>query len=486
MRSIIITINILFAFSLCGWSEDWSTYRHDNRRSAITSESVKFPLKELWTYSSSIPPQTAWSGPAKWDSYANLINLKSMRDFDPVYYTIVVENRVFWGSSVDDAVHCARLSDGKEQWAYCTDGPVRVAPSWYEGKVYFGSDDGYAYCVNADNGKLVWSYKPSPESKKIPSDGKLISPWPCRTGAFVQNGIVYFAASLLPWEDSYLCAVDAKTGSDQGEGLYKIKHAQSAMQSAILASEKNLYLSHGRQQPQVYDIGSGRKVGVIGDSGDGGSYAILTEDDILIHGRGQNHDTDGELRGFNAQTKDHLATFPNANCMVIQKEIAYLHSNGKLTAFDRAKNMLLQSNKLKLQSDEERYTKEFKKLKDPKGDTEAGKKLLETISAVQVQIKAINQQLPSTFNWKIDVPFFHSMILADDALILGGENLVAAYNISNGEQLWSAAVEGNVHGLTYANGHLVVSTDLGKIVCFAGLSQSSSNSLKLGALLGIR
>jgi hypothetical protein len=78
------------------WAEDWPTFKHDNHRSGITGESLSFPLEKAWSKSSAIPPQTAWPGPAKWDSYANLIDLKSMRDFDPVYYTIVAGNRVYW------------------------------------------------------------------------------------------------------------------------------------------------------------------------------------------------------------------------------------------------------------------------------------------------------------------------------------------------------------------------------------------------------
>ena len=36
--------------------------------------------------------------------------------------------------------------------------------------------------------------------------------WPIRTGVTVMGDTAYFAASLLPWKESYLCAVDALTG----------------------------------------------------------------------------------------------------------------------------------------------------------------------------------------------------------------------------------------------------------------------------------
>ncbi len=125
-------------------AEDWPTYRHDNQRSGITAESVQLPLKAAWVYTPPTPPQTAWSGPAKWDSYANIRGLESMRNFDPAFFVTAVGDSVYFGSSVDDAVHCLDTLKGTEKWAFGADGPVRLPPSWHKGKVYFGSDDGYA------------------------------------------------------------------------------------------------------------------------------------------------------------------------------------------------------------------------------------------------------------------------------------------------------------------------------------------------------
>jgi len=52
------------------------------------------------------------------------------------------------------------------------------------------------------------------------SNGKLISHWPCRTGVLIHDSLAYYGASLLPWEKSYLCAVDARSGDEEGSGRY--------------------------------------------------------------------------------------------------------------------------------------------------------------------------------------------------------------------------------------------------------------------------
>ena len=69
----------LTSFLACRASAaDWPTYRYDNRRSGITPESIQVPLALAWTYTSATPPRMAWTGPAKWDSYANIRRLEAM------------------------------------------------------------------------------------------------------------------------------------------------------------------------------------------------------------------------------------------------------------------------------------------------------------------------------------------------------------------------------------------------------------------------
>jgi len=130
-----------------------------------------------------------------------------MRNYDPVFHVIVAGESVYFGSSADDSVHCLDAATGEERWTYCTDGPVRIAPTYSDGNVYFGSDDGHAYCVRASDGRLVWKFSPRGDGRLVLNNGHLIPFSPCRTGVLIKDGTAYFAASMLPWKDSYLCAV---------------------------------------------------------------------------------------------------------------------------------------------------------------------------------------------------------------------------------------------------------------------------------------
>ena len=41
-------------------AEDWPTYRHDNRRSGVTTERLATPLAEAWTHTARHAPAAAW------------------------------------------------------------------------------------------------------------------------------------------------------------------------------------------------------------------------------------------------------------------------------------------------------------------------------------------------------------------------------------------------------------------------------------------
>jgi outer membrane protein assembly factor BamB len=447
-------------------AEDWPTYKHDNRRSGVTGENLSLPLKQCWVYSAPTPPKTAWPGPAQWDAYATIDHLKSLRDFDPVFYVTAVGDSVYFGSSVDDSAHCLDARTGQTKWTYCTDAPVRLPPAWSAGRVYFGSDDGCAYCLDAHTGALQWKYKPADDDRIIPNDGKLISLWPCRTGVLVQSKKVYFAASLLPWNPSYLCALDAATGADTGNELYKTVLHKAVMQGPILASPTNLYLSQGRSTPMVCDRATGKQLGIFGQSGNGGVHALLTTDDTFIHGRGQNHGSYGELRAFNARTRDYIATFPTASAMVATDKLAYLHTRTELTAFDRLRYLELGKEKTRLTRRRDDIKEKLKKaVKNLESDE--GKKLTAELKRINSAVAELNKKFPSCYFWRKPSEYPHAMILAGEVLFLGGKNGVAAISTADGKQLWKAPVTGTAFGLTAANARLYVSTDLGKIYCFS-------------------
>jgi hypothetical protein len=85
---------------------------------------------------------------------------------------------------------------GKEVWRFQTEKTQLgdSCSSVYNGILYFGSEEGNIYALNAKTGEEVWRFK---------TNG------PTWAGAVLENGVVYFGS----W-DCHLYAVDAKTGEE--------------------------------------------------------------------------------------------------------------------------------------------------------------------------------------------------------------------------------------------------------------------------------
>ena len=106
----------------------------------------------------------------------------------------------------------------------------------------------------------------------------------------------------------------------------------------------------------------------------------------------------------------------------------------------------------------------LKKLKDQTNDETHT--LNQTKLDLTVKNKDLTTQAQKCFMWKHNVGVLNTLICAGDILYAGGENTVIAYSAIDGSVLWQADVDGKVYGLAIAKKKLLVSTDLGSILCF--------------------
>ena len=112
---------------------DWPTYQHDNSRSGSTTDSAPRQPVHAWSFRSATRPIAAWDEPALWDGWSKVYNLKNRQVFDKTFHVAAVNNRVYFGSSVDDQVRCLDALTGEEVWSFFTEGPVRLAPTVVRG-----------------------------------------------------------------------------------------------------------------------------------------------------------------------------------------------------------------------------------------------------------------------------------------------------------------------------------------------------------------
>lgn len=386
--------------------DDWPTYRHDNRRSGVSAEAISpETLQEQWVYQPVLAPQTAWHGPAKWDAFAGIENLRSMRNFDPCYFVIAVGDVMFFASSAEDTVYCLDTATGEERWSRMFGGAVRMPPTYADAKLFLGADDGYAYCLNAADGAPVWKYAPAPKDRMLPSNGKLIALRPCRTGVLVEDGKAYFAMALLPWEKSFLCAVNALTGKPEGPGTYCRELQEVTMEGALLASPSKLYVPQGRTSPLVFNRADGERQGIIAEAG--GVFAILTPDNKLVHG--PSNQKESFLALTDTETKDKIASFERGNFMIVTEKQAFILRDADLISVERSSGNTL---------------------------------------------------------WTVPCDCPYVLIMVGNVLWAGGEDKVVAFSSQDGKVLRTLPAKGRVYGLSAANGRLYGSTDTGMIHCW--------------------
>ncbi len=388
----------------------WPTFRHDNRRSCTTADRLSLPLKRAWRWCSPTPPDPAWTGPAKWDAFSGNDGLQSMRNFDPVYHVTAVEDLVFFGSSSDDGVHALDLRNGKERWVTFTDAPVRLPPTWHNGMLYAGSDDGYVYALSATDGRERWRFSPHPNARRVLNNGNVVSLAPCRTGVMARGNRVYFASSLLPWQPSWLCALDAHTGRPDAAGCFARKLDGVTLQGALLATSDTLISPQGRSPALAYGIVDGAPLGAVGRSG--GVDCLVTGDGTFFSGPHNQKAKDNLVRLSSVSTRKSVHSLMGATRLVANNTHMFFHNGRELACVDRAS-------------------------KDRK-----------------------------VALWKAASPTPLGYALTPEHLVTGHAGEAIIRDVRNGEVLARLTVEGRAYGLAVAHQRLLVSTDHGRIVCF--------------------
>ncbi len=459
------TVLLLLALPMMVVAADWPTYKADAARSGIAREELNLPLKEAWVHRSPHKPRPAWRAPAREDLYNGKgQRLHNRQTFDHAYHAISVGNLIFYGSSADDQVYCLDAKTGRVRWTYFTEGPIRLAPTFHEDKLYVGSDDGHVYCLGPD-GKLLWKTSLAPKNYRIAGNGRIISAWPVRSGVLVDKGIAYAAAGMFPSEGVHIYALDEVTGDIKWRSK---KQTDVPAQGYLLMSENNLYVPAGRDNPVVYERVSGKRLRKLG--GKGGTDVTMYGDAVFT-GPGRTGQIGLVLPG---QTKVFYTFFgmpsQQRTQMVVTPERFYVGGAGELRAMNHPEF-------LKQEKDRQETSGRIGKLNEHIKNARRGKPtpkplpdLQKELDKEKMHMEIVLANIKKCHLWKAPSEFSDALILAGDTLFVGGDNVVRAHRVQDGREVWRHAVSGRALGLSVANGHLLVSTDQGVIHNFAAKS----------------
>jgi outer membrane protein assembly factor BamB len=452
-RDVLFTLTVFVMLLLPrpGQAGDWPTYGGDYTRSCVTDEVLTWPLHPSWVFQTRHKPRPAWPNPAPQDYWHRLSKLEPTMTFDRAFQVVGANGTIYFGTSADDQVMALEARTGRRLWSFTTEGPIRLAPTVHQDRLYVGSDDGRVYCLDAGDGTLIWQCYGAESRQVLPGNGRNMSLWPIRSGVVVDGGEVFFAAGLFPQQGAFLCSADADTGAIRWRQKITL-----SPQGHLLASDSRLYAPSGRTNPVAFDRLDGTSLGALPSSG--GAYALLDRD-VLIAGPGRGSQ---ELVFSDIETRESVATLAGRHMLVAGGQ-AYVQSGQTLAALDRDRFLRLsrQRNKAgQLLKDLKKKVEQLPKEGD-QADALRGR-----LQALASEITELSRQIKQCVRWKVPCDFPHALISVGDILFVGGADQVAAFHAQDGRVLWRAPVSGRAYDLSVIDGALFVSTDAGRIHCF--------------------
>jgi len=284
----LLSIVLLSFFVTSGaYGADWPMWRCDAKRSGYSPTGLPKNLNLRWVID--LPKiMSAWPNEPR-------------NTYDCSYEPIVMGKNLFVGSPNDGSVTSYETGTGKQKWKFYSEGPVRFAPVAAKGKIYFGSDDGRVYCLDAETGGVKWTFRAAPENRpdlRHLGNNRLISAWPVRGGIVLSKGKLYFASGLWPTLGVFVYCLDAETGkavwtNDKLNFISNVPFDHKAYaeggispQGYLALSGDTLVIPNGRAHPAGVNAKTGKLLFYVQGNRNGNSRVVLTDKYGFVGGAG--------------------------------------------------------------------------------------------------------------------------------------------------------------------------------------------------------
>jgi outer membrane protein assembly factor BamB len=219
---------------------DWPTFRHDPARSGATPARVASDISVTWK-----------------------TKLKGKLTAPVASY-----GKVFVARPDAHTVYTLDSKNGELLWQFTAGGRIDSPPTIHEGRVLFGSADGYVYCLRVSDGKLVWRFLAAPTDRRMVYFDQVESVWPVHGSVLVEKGVAYFTTGRSTYLDGGIrvYALEVDSGKILHKGLLEGPHRDVdkdrdlaffilGANSDVLVSEGGyLYMRQKKMTPQLKEI----------------------------------------------------------------------------------------------------------------------------------------------------------------------------------------------------------------------------------------
>jgi hypothetical protein len=172
-------------------ADDWPTYRHDASRGSYTSSRVVSEIESQW----------------------------ELKLDGKLTSPVAAGNRVYVAKVNAHTLYAIDSNNGKVLWEYTAGGRVDSPPTVYQGRVLFGSADGYVYCLRATDGSLIWRFRAAPMDRRLVAFEQVESVWPVHGNVLIQDDKAYLVAGRSMFLDGglRLLQLNPRTGQKLSE-----------------------------------------------------------------------------------------------------------------------------------------------------------------------------------------------------------------------------------------------------------------------------
>ncbi|HVC95053.1 MAG TPA: PQQ-binding-like beta-propeller repeat protein [Pirellulales bacterium] len=172
-------------------ANEWPTFRHDNQRSGYSAAELGGDFSHNWE--TEIPGRLS---------------------------AIVVAGGLVYVAQIDQhTLHALDAKTGKSRWTYTAGGRIDSPPTYWNGRLFFGSMDGWVYSLRASDGALLWRYRAAPLDRRLMAFEQLESVWPVHGSIMIEKDVAHFVVGRSSFLDGgmWYVRLDPRTGKKLGQ-----------------------------------------------------------------------------------------------------------------------------------------------------------------------------------------------------------------------------------------------------------------------------
>ncbi len=397
---------------------DRVTARGDNGRTGVSLAGPVGPLQHVWSLDSGLPAP-AWAGEARgslWQKLDQAFVPRAADDLAPV--PLVADGAVVFATTRDE-VRCVDRDTGHLRWSQWCAGPVRYAPVIDGDQVLAGSDDGCIHAFDRATGRQRWRVRIGPDEPWISGNGRLISPYPVRTGLLVSGGLVYATAGLFPLEGTYLVALETADGRLR----WRRNLGNVSPQGYLVEAGADLIVPNGRAAARLYRKEDGTFRRELGPAT--GTLAVVSEEETFA-GPGAT----GAISGRETKPGAKVISYPGRQ-LAVTPALSVLVNDREILALDRAV------------------------LRSSGGD------------------------LARALRWKRSLPGAGALMIAGRRVYVGTAEGISVFELESGEPRETLPLPGNVVGLAADADSVIATTADGRVHAFLGSARATNSPSKV-------